>query len=255
MAASARAVQEKRLATIAIDARNATTYTLDDQRRMALARNYFAWQGDLIRRLPGRRVLEIGCGTGNFTEMLLDREAIVAIDKEPACVERFKHRYAGHRNLQAFVCDAATDALAKYSVFAPDLCVCLNVLEHVEADAALLRRVKNILAPGGSIALIVPAFPALYGPIDRNLGHFRRYTRHALREVASACGFRVKRLRYMNAVGAFGWWANARIFRREAQSEAQIKFFDRYIAPATSRVEKLLPPPFGQSIFAVLQKT
>jgi SAM-dependent methyltransferase len=242
------------LATIAIGARSATDYTLDDQRRMALARNYFAWQGDLIRSQPGRRVLEIGCGTGNFTEMLLNREAVVAIDKEPECVDRLKHRYAGQRNVQAFVCDAATDALAKFSVFAPDLCICLNVLEHVEADATLLRRVKNILVRGGAMALIVPAFPALYGPIDRNLGHFRRYTRRSVHGIASACGFRVKRLRYMNAIGAFGWWANARIFRREAQSEAQIKFFDRYMAPVASRVESLLPPPFGQSIFAVLQK-
>jgi SAM-dependent methyltransferase len=242
------------LATIAIGARNPTNYTLDDQRRMALARNYFAWQGQLVSREPGRRVLEIGCGTGNFTETLLDREAIVAIDKEPACVAGLQHRYAGHRNVKAFVCDASTDALRKFSIFAPDLCVCLNVLEHVEADAALLRRVKGLLAPGGSLALIVPAFPALYGPIDRNLGHFRRYTARSLREIASACGFRVKRLRYMNAVGTFGWWANSHIFRREEQSEAQIKFFDRYVAPAASRVERLLPPPFGQSIFAVLQK-
>lgn len=242
------------MATIAIVARSATDYTLDDQRRMALARNYFAWQGDLIRRQSGRCVLEIGCGTGNFTEMLLNREAVIAIDKESACVERLKHRYVGHHNLQAFVCDAATDALAKFSVFAPDLCVCLNVLEHVEADAALLRRVRDILVRGGVMALLVPAFPSLYGPIDRNLGHFRRYTRRSLHGIAAACGFRVKRMRYMNAMGLFGWWANARIFHREAQSEAQIKFFDRYMAPVASRMEKLLPPPFGQSIFAVLQK-
>ena len=33
-----------------------------------------------------RRVLEIGCGIGNFTELLLDREAVIAMDAEPDCV-------------------------------------------------------------------------------------------------------------------------------------------------------------------------
>jgi hypothetical protein len=34
----------------------------------------------------------------------------------------------------------------------------------------------------------------------------------------------------------------------------QIEYFDRYILPWTSRLETILKPPFGQSIFAVLRK-
>lgn len=239
---------------IALEPAQARTYTLEDQRRMSLATNYFEWQGRLVRREIGQRVLEIGCGVGNFTEMLLDRPAVVAIDKEPACIERLKHRYTGQRNLQAFVCDVESDKFLKFARFSPDLCVCLNVLEHIDGDAALLRRVKTILAPSGLLALIVPAFPALYGPIDRNLGHRRRYTMRSLRDLATATGFHVKRMRYMNAIGFFGWWANARIFVRARQSEAQIELFDKLIVPVASRIEAIAPPPLGQSIFAVLRK-
>jgi SAM-dependent methyltransferase len=242
------------LAAIALDPRNAAAYTIDDQRRMALAKNYFAWQGRFVRREIGERVLEIGCGVGNFTGMLLDREAVVAIDKETACIERLQQRYRDQPNLQAFACDASGDKFLRFAGFAPDSCVCLNVLEHIEDDRGLLQRVKTILAPEGVVVVIVPAFPSLYGPIDRNLGHFRRYTLRSLRELAAAAGLRVKKARYMNAFGFFGWWANAHIFRREAQSEAQIAFFDRFIVPLASRAEEIAPPPFGQSFFAVLQK-
>jgi hypothetical protein len=69
-----------------------------------------------------------------------------------------------------------------------------------------------------------------------------------------AGGLRVKKLRYMNVAGFFGWWLNARVFRREEQSEAQIGFFDRMVVPVASRLEALIAPPFGQSIFAVLEK-
>jgi hypothetical protein len=58
----------------------------------------------------------------------------------------------------------------------------------------------------------------------------------------------------MNAAGFFGWWWNARVLRLESQSEAQIEVFDRLLVPLLSRLENCVPPPFGQSVFAVLQK-
>jgi 16S rRNA A1518/A1519 N6-dimethyltransferase RsmA/KsgA/DIM1 with predicted DNA glycosylase/AP lyase activity len=40
----------------------------------------------------GRRVVEVGCGLGNFTGMLLDREAVIAVDSNPDCIQRFAAR-------------------------------------------------------------------------------------------------------------------------------------------------------------------
>jgi len=102
--------------------------------------------------------------------------------------------------------------------------------------------------------LLAPAFPTLYGPIDRNLGHFRRYTRRELVAVASGAGLAVRRLRYINLAGWFGWWWNARVARREAQSEAQIAVFDRWVVPVVSRVESVAPVLFGQSLLGVWEK-
>jgi len=55
-------------------------------------------------------------------------------------------------------------------------------------------------------------------------------------------------------VGFFGWWFNAHLLRREAQSETQIELFDRFAVPVMSRMEAVLPPPFGQSLLAVLER-
>jgi hypothetical protein len=102
--------------------------------------------------------------------------------------------------------------------------------------------------------LLVPAFPELYGPIDRKLGHYRRYKQRSVASLAERCGLAVRRIRYMNTVGLLGWWWNARVLRREVQSAAQIELFDRVVAPLMSRVEDLVPPPFGQSLLAVLER-
>src|ERR1700734_3346431 len=87
----------------------ASTYNIADQERMAQARNYFAWQSRLVGPELGRRVVEVGCGLGNFTRTLLDREAVIALDGERDCIERLVERYPNQPNLHAFVCDAASD--------------------------------------------------------------------------------------------------------------------------------------------------
>ena len=232
----------------------ASTYALEDQERMAKAKNYFDWQGRLITPELGRRVLEVGCGIGNFTGRLLDHDMVIALDKDPHCTDRLRDRYPHRNNLHVVNCDVGNYAFSELAGFHPDSCVCLNVLEHIEDDCAAIAGMTSILMPGGVIVLLLPAFPSLFGPIDKNLGHQRRYTRQSIGNLAAASRLRVKKAHFVNVCGFFGWWVNSHIFRREAQSEGQIEFFDRYVVPFLSRVEGLLPPPFGQSLFAVLEK-
>ncbi len=230
-----------------------TSYLIADQELMAGAKNYFAWQGRLVLREAGRRVVEAGCGAGNFTPCLLDREFVVAVDGEPECVARVRARFAKRPNFEAVVADICSQEFRDLRRFAPDTCVCLNVLEHIEDDVAALQSMASVLAPRGKIVLIVPAFRSLYGPIDRRLGHFRRYTRRSVHSLAAAAGVRIEKMHYMNSAGFFGWWLNARVLRRGTQSAGQIRFYDRFIVPPMARIEARVPPPFGQSLFVVME--
>jgi len=222
---------------------------------MTRAKNYFAWQSRLVVRELGQRVVEVGCGIGNFTGLLLDRELVVALDREEACVLSLLERFPGRGNLHVLTCEAASDAFRDLARFLPDSIVCVNVLEHIEDDRAALRAMAEVLVPGGVIVLLVPAFDALYGPIDRNLGHYRRYRRGALVSLAEAAGLEIRKLRYVNAAGFFGWWVNARVLKRETQSDGQIAVFDRCMVPILSAIEGAIAPPFGQSLLAVLRRS
>ena len=226
---------------------------------MSPAKNQFAWHCSLVTRELGERVVEIGCGIGNFTGMLLDGRAVLALDAEPLCIDQINSRYASAASLEALNFDWAAAGWdqrlrPRLETFRPDSCVCLNVLEHIEDDREALLRMAAILQPGGIIVLLLPAFPALYGPIDKQLGHHRRYTRKSVEELAAATGLLIKSSHYMNAIGFFGWWVNAHVLKRDAQSAGQIGIFDRYIVPLSSRLEGLIPPPFGQSLLVVLRK-
>jgi 2-polyprenyl-3-methyl-5-hydroxy-6-metoxy-1,4-benzoquinol methylase len=231
-----------------------TAFTLEDQRQMTRAKNYFAWQSRLVARELGTRVVEVGCGIGNFTGMLLDRELVIALDREEACTQLLRQRYPGRDNLHVLTCDTSSGAFRDLARFRPDSVVCVNVLEHIEDDAAALRDMASILIPGGIVVLLAPAFAALYGPIDRNLGHYRRYRRGSLPALAGAAGLGLVKAHYVNAAGFFGWWVNARVLKLQAQSGGQIAVFDRCLVPILSAFEAAVKPPFGQSLLAVLRR-
>lgn len=237
--------------------REATTtdeYTLLDQRLMAQATRYFAWQAQTARQHLGSRVIETGCGTGNFARYLTDREMVLSTDVVEECVERCSARFAKQRNMQFQLLDVQDPDFLNLKSLQADTIVCLNVLEHVRDDRLALKHMHHVLVRGGRAVFLLPAFESLYGPIDHNLGHFRRYSKGSWRKMAEEVGFRVSYSRYFNLLGFFGWWANSHVFRRQAQSESQIALFDRFAVPMQSRIEKWIEPPVGQSIFTVLEK-
>lgn len=229
-------------------------YTVRDQRRMEAAPQYFRWQYELAAPHIGQRVLEVGCGVGNVTNLLQDRDLVVGIDVEPECVSARRSRFSGRANIHSELLDVLDPAFLDLEKYRFDSIVCLNVLEHVSDDRKALEHMHAVLHTGGHVILIIPAFESLYGPIDSNLGHYRRYSKRYIGSLAEATGFEIKAVRYMNFVGFFGWWFNAHVLQKTEQSEQQIRFFDSWIVPVSSRVEALLHPPCGQSVFAVLRR-
>ena len=234
---------------------HSSPYTVEDQARMARARNYVAWQSRLILPEVGQRVVEVGCGSGNFTGELFNRELVIAVDIEPKCIEYLGGRYPDQPNLRALVCDPCSASFAELARFHPDSCVCRDVLEHIEDDQRAVAAMAAILEPRGKIVLWVPAFQILYGPMDRRLNHYRRYRRNDLMRLAERTGLGVKKIHYVNAAGFFLWWGSSHVLRQQTLAEGQIDIFDRWIAPWLSRLEAVMPPPFGQSLFAVLEKS
>jgi len=130
----------------------------------------------------------------------------------------------------------------------------MNVLEHIQNDQAAVADFVSRLKPDGSLIILVPAVPSVFGRIDERLGHYRRYSKAGLHSLLTQSGLMVEKLRFFNFVGLLGWWWNTKVAKREKQSDTQILFFDRFLVPWLSAIEKLLAPPIGQSLLAVGRK-
>ena len=135
-----------------------------------------------------------------------------------------------------------------------DTIVLSNVLEHIPDDASAVRRFRQILPEGGKVVVLVPALPQLFGSIDEAVGHYRRYTPEALRQVLEGNGFQVDTLEWMNLVGIPGWFMNSRVMRRRSVPKLQLKVYDR-IAPLLAKAESQVKLPVGMSLFAVARAT
>jgi SAM-dependent methyltransferase len=225
---------------------------VDIQTSLERASNYNRWIGDLVRSRVGRRVLDAGCGSGNITRQLLDRDQVVAVDVWDDFVAAMRREYADAPNVAVEQFDLSDPAMpAALERYELDSAYCVNVLEHVEDDRAALANFAQILPPGAPIVLLVPAFMALYGEHDRADHHFRRYTKRSLRETIAPLPIEIEEDYYLNLPGFFAWFVLVRAMRRQLD-ESKIGLYDK-IVPGIRRVEQRVHAPFGQSLVAVLR--
>jgi SAM-dependent methyltransferase len=131
---------------------------------------YYRAKGEAMRRLLGdapiRHVLDVGAGSGVFSRLLLDHGAGEATCVDPGYPGDSVQSHAS-RTLR-FVRDVGA--------FDGDVVLLMDVLEHVDDDAALLRHYVEKSAPGTRFLITVPAFAWMWSGHDVFLEHRRRYT-------------------------------------------------------------------------------
>jgi SAM-dependent methyltransferase len=214
------------------------------------APRYNAWLLDRTRRLLGTDVLEIGAGIGTFTlalTQIANVQRIVALEPDDRLGITLAERTKDVANVEVLrePVEHLTPELAGGVV---DSVVCFNVLEHIRDDRGALIRMAECLRPGGSLFLLSPAHPFLFGEIDRAVHHERRYRKAALARLLGDTGFAVETVRYVNPVGALGWLVSSRLLKVRDIPSSPLRLYERLVP-----VLKLLDRaslPFGLSVWA-----
>lgn len=237
---------------------------------LQVANHYNRWIVSQILPYLGNEILEVGCGNGNFTELLARTGAhLTAIDCNETYVNAALNRLQGTSHVEILVADAtqinwtqSPQTLSKNGTETKsfDTIILLDVLEHIEKDVKLLRQLSHGLRSGGKLIVKVPALQWLYSPMDQAIGHYRRYDRKTLSATFRQAGcsngsnFSEPIVWYFNAAGIPGWWLNGSVLQRTTPPSEQIGWFDRAV-PVLKAIECKLPVPIGLSLFAVAKKS
>lgn len=208
------------------------------------------WLYELIEPYIGKRVLEIGCGMGNFARHLLDRELYIGTDRSLESIAYMNNHYGGEPGFITRAVDACDSSFCDLSDYEVDTIFSLNVFEHIKDDRRALANAASTLQPGGNLILVVPAHDWLYGSIDRAIGHYRRYSKQTIIDRYKEVDLGPVKVAYINLLGAIGWFFNGRIRKQETPPSGQLKFFNRLV-PIIKHVERNFPVPVGISLLAV----
>ncbi len=220
---------------------------------VARAQKYNRWLLEQVAPYMGRRVLEAGSGIGNLSSLLLNHDRLVLVDYEEIYVDKLRQRYGARANVRVEQADLTNpDDYERWQDERLDTIVCSNVLEHLEPDVDVLRSFERTLVPGGHCILVVPAGPWLYTPLDRELGHYRRYTQGDLAAKLAAAGFEVVYSRTVSRLGTIGWAVSGHLLRRRHLSARQMIWYDRLL-PLAKLLDYVLPVP-GMSLIMVGRK-
>lgn len=217
---------------------------------LASARNYRRWIVDLARPWLGDNPLEVGSGLGHYAQdWAAAGVRITASEADASRLQALHERFGDHPHVDVRELSVPITEQAEHSAV-----VAVNVLEHIDDDVAALRAFAGLTGDGGRVVVFVPAFEWALGAFDREIGHFRRYTRPTLRAALEHAGLTVERLHYVNSLGLLAWLLVVRLLRQRPREGPLLTVFDRVVVPALRWAESRRRPPFGQSLFAVARK-
>ena len=214
------------------------------------ARNWKRYHASAFRPFVRGRVLDVGCGLGvnarylvntdvsHYTFLEPDRDLLDAV--EPRLTSEVEVRL-----VQGTTNDVAGEHF--------DTILYLDVIEHIEHSTEELQSACDLLAPGGHLLILVPAYAFLYSLFDKAIGHFRRYDKSTLRKELPPELEPIRTI-YLDSLGLLMSLGNKLLLKQSAPKLSQVLFWDRNVIPVSRITDKLFLHAFGRSLLSISRK-
>ena len=194
----------------------------------------------LFSKYLGSRVLEVGGGLGQISEVLVEDDIdLLTLEPDPHLFCKLEEKF---RTLTTFeVQNLTVESLLVEGRFAAefDSAIYINVLEHIADDNSELINVGKFLKTGGNVVVFSPALPILYGTMDGLSGHFRRYTKSELIGLVKDSGFDVIHVEYFDFVGIFPYFFMYRLLKVRTIGSGGMFVYDNIILPISTVLGRL----------------
>jgi 2-polyprenyl-3-methyl-5-hydroxy-6-metoxy-1,4-benzoquinol methylase len=228
---------------------------VEELSNLAGADHFLSWICEELDPHLGQRVLEVGAGVGAIADKLATSDRrIVAIEPADNVFPELAKRTAANPAIDARQV-TSQQLLVDGGPEQFDSVVYVSVLEHIRDDTDELRTALQLLRPGGTLALFVPAMPSLYGSLDFKSGHFRRYDRPLLTSVITDAGFELVDLHFMDVAGVVPYFLMYRLLDVPTLDSGSSRIYDSLIVPCSRFIQNRVgPPAVGKNLLAVARR-
>ncbi|MDG2221597.1 MAG: class I SAM-dependent methyltransferase [Rubripirellula sp.] len=224
-------------------------YIGDELELFLHAKNWKRYFAKRLRRYIKGDVLEVGAGLGANSPYLYreDLQQFLALEPDPKLCDQFRRRQ--ERGLVPAKCDLLEGTLRDCNPSTKfDTILYIDVLEHIEHDAAEVNLAIERLRPNGCLVVLCPAHNWLYSPFDDAIGHYRRYDKQMYRELSACAPLRIE---YLDCVGLLASLANKFLLKQPYPNENQIRLWDRFFVTLSKAFDPISFHRFGKSIIGV----
>lgn len=208
------------------------------------------WMYGQIEPYTKGKILEIGSGIGNISEFFIkDNAEIHLSDLREDYFSLLQTRYENTPIHCIDIADVNFDQHYSHLIGKFDSVFCLNVIEHIEDDRLAVDNLNQLLKPGGSLIVLVPAFALLYNGLDKSLGHYKRYHSRDIRKLLPN-KTRISRLFYFNVMGIVAWILGGAIFNHKVVPEEDMTLYNRFV-PLWKIIDKIFGRWLGLSLIVI----
>ena len=127
------------------------------------------------------------------------------------------------------------------------------MLEHIEDDLSELNQCSRHLCSGGKIIVLSPAHKILFSPFDISVGHYRRYNKKMLQNLAGE-SLKLKKVFFLDCFGLLLNLANRLLLRKSMPSSRQIQFWDGFVVPISKIFDPVFNFKLGKSVIGIFEK-
>ena len=130
----------------------------------------------------------------------------------------------------------------------------LDVLEHIRNDKTEISTAIKLLKKGGYLVINVPAFSFLYSNFDKDVGHYRRYSKSDFKKILEGLYFQKVDFIYYDSIGfILSLLSKFFISNYKKNFEKKLKFWDSMIW-ISKIIDLISLRIFGKSLLVIIKK-
>ena len=201
-----------------------------------------------MSRAQKPKIMDFGAGTGTIAEILRDEYQLIVdcIEVDSSLIDVLKgKKFRVFSDLENLHC--------KYKYIYTS-----NVIEHIEDDLIVLKKLFEALEINGMLLIYVPAMPILFSSFDYRVGHFRRYQKKKLIKIVKEAGFSIEKCVYSDCIGflaAFIFKLKSKLLKNSDISQRNLIFYDKIVYPVSKTLDLLgLEYIIGKNLLLIAKK-